>query len=187
MEQERLDKVWPKLRVLARSSPTDKHTLVKGGFSIIWCILFSMFYCWLHIYICPCVPDEINVVLWQISCWLISNSTVNSRDMFVFLNEFVLTHWNGELFLLTRNHRQHGAWNPTGGGSDRRRYQRRPRPQESWRWLRHGNHFFIFRHVFPSTASFICCSSLLRIITKKKKTFWVNYISNAAMKKGYFL
>uniref|UniRef100_A0A8C8ZHR8 Calcium-transporting ATPase n=1 Tax=Prolemur simus TaxID=1328070 RepID=A0A8C8ZHR8_PROSS len=29
-EQERLDKVWPKLRVLARSSPTDKHTLVKG-------------------------------------------------------------------------------------------------------------------------------------------------------------
>uniref|UniRef100_A0A674GRR0 Calcium-transporting ATPase n=1 Tax=Taeniopygia guttata TaxID=59729 RepID=A0A674GRR0_TAEGU len=27
---ERLDKVWPKLRVLARSSPTDKHTLVKG-------------------------------------------------------------------------------------------------------------------------------------------------------------
>lgn len=32
VEQERLDKVWPKLRVLARSSPTDKHTLVKGGF-----------------------------------------------------------------------------------------------------------------------------------------------------------
>lgn len=31
IEQERLDKVWPKLRVLARSSPTDKHTLVKGG------------------------------------------------------------------------------------------------------------------------------------------------------------
>lgn len=30
IEQERLDKVWPKLRVLARSSPTDKHTLVKG-------------------------------------------------------------------------------------------------------------------------------------------------------------
>uniref|UniRef100_A0A7N8YEQ6 Calcium-transporting ATPase n=1 Tax=Mastacembelus armatus TaxID=205130 RepID=A0A7N8YEQ6_9TELE len=30
VEQERLDKVWPKLRVLARSSPTDKHTLVKG-------------------------------------------------------------------------------------------------------------------------------------------------------------
>uniref|UniRef100_A0A8C7DM96 Calcium-transporting ATPase n=1 Tax=Oncorhynchus kisutch TaxID=8019 RepID=A0A8C7DM96_ONCKI len=27
---QRLDKVWPKLRVLARSSPTDKHTLVKG-------------------------------------------------------------------------------------------------------------------------------------------------------------
>ncbi|XP_056395720.1 plasma membrane calcium-transporting ATPase 3 isoform X5 [Hyla sarda] len=30
IEQERLDKLWPKLRVLARSSPTDKHTLVKG-------------------------------------------------------------------------------------------------------------------------------------------------------------
>uniref|UniRef100_A0AAY4CK17 Calcium-transporting ATPase n=1 Tax=Denticeps clupeoides TaxID=299321 RepID=A0AAY4CK17_9TELE len=30
VEQERIDKVWPKLRVLARSSPTDKHTLVKG-------------------------------------------------------------------------------------------------------------------------------------------------------------
>ncbi|XP_077151552.1 plasma membrane calcium-transporting ATPase 4 isoform X4 [Ranitomeya variabilis] len=30
VEQEKLDKVWPSLRVLARSSPTDKHTLVKG-------------------------------------------------------------------------------------------------------------------------------------------------------------
>ncbi|CAL8318409.1 unnamed protein product [Lota lota] len=30
VDQERLDKLWPKLRVLARSSPTDKHTLVKG-------------------------------------------------------------------------------------------------------------------------------------------------------------
>ncbi|XP_039458924.1 plasma membrane calcium-transporting ATPase 1-like isoform X5 [Oreochromis aureus] len=29
IEQERLDKIWPKLRVLARSSPTDKYTLVK--------------------------------------------------------------------------------------------------------------------------------------------------------------
>lgn len=25
-----MDKVWPKLRVLARSSPTDKYILVKG-------------------------------------------------------------------------------------------------------------------------------------------------------------
>jgi Ca2+ transporting ATPase len=25
-----IDKIWPKLRVLARSSPTDKYTLVKG-------------------------------------------------------------------------------------------------------------------------------------------------------------
>ncbi|KAI7811656.1 putative plasma membrane calcium-transporting ATPase 2-like [Triplophysa rosa] len=30
VEQERIDKLWPKMRVLARSSPTDKHTLVKG-------------------------------------------------------------------------------------------------------------------------------------------------------------
>ncbi|XP_064333131.1 plasma membrane calcium-transporting ATPase 4 isoform X1 [Camelus dromedarius] len=30
VEQEELDKIWPRLRVLARSSPTDKHTLVKG-------------------------------------------------------------------------------------------------------------------------------------------------------------
>lgn len=30
VRQHLLDKVWPKLRVLARSSPTDKYTLVKG-------------------------------------------------------------------------------------------------------------------------------------------------------------
>lgn len=30
VQQKLLDKIWPKLRVLARSSPTDKHTLVKG-------------------------------------------------------------------------------------------------------------------------------------------------------------
>ena len=30
VSQEKLDKVWPWLRVLARSSPQDKHTLVKG-------------------------------------------------------------------------------------------------------------------------------------------------------------
>ncbi|XP_074526009.1 plasma membrane calcium-transporting ATPase 1-like [Halichoeres trimaculatus] len=30
IEQERIDRIWPKLRVLARSSPTDKYTLVKG-------------------------------------------------------------------------------------------------------------------------------------------------------------
>uniref|UniRef100_A0A1L8DEX1 Calcium-transporting ATPase n=1 Tax=Nyssomyia neivai TaxID=330878 RepID=A0A1L8DEX1_9DIPT len=30
VQQNLLDKVWPKLRVLARSSPTDKYTLVKG-------------------------------------------------------------------------------------------------------------------------------------------------------------
>uniref|UniRef100_A0A915JDL0 Cation-transporting P-type ATPase C-terminal domain-containing protein n=1 Tax=Romanomermis culicivorax TaxID=13658 RepID=A0A915JDL0_ROMCU len=30
VKQELVDKVWPRLRVLARSSPTDKYTLVKG-------------------------------------------------------------------------------------------------------------------------------------------------------------
>lgn len=30
VEQKLLDTVWPRLRVLARSSPTDKYTLVKG-------------------------------------------------------------------------------------------------------------------------------------------------------------
>ena len=30
VQQHLLDQVWPKLRVLARSSPTDKYTLVKG-------------------------------------------------------------------------------------------------------------------------------------------------------------
>lgn len=35
VQQHLLDKVWPKLRVLARSSPTDKYTLVKGELSIL--------------------------------------------------------------------------------------------------------------------------------------------------------
>ena len=30
MQQHLLDAVWPRLRVLARSSPTDKYILVKG-------------------------------------------------------------------------------------------------------------------------------------------------------------
>lgn len=30
MSQVLLDQVWPQLRVLARSSPQDKYTLVKG-------------------------------------------------------------------------------------------------------------------------------------------------------------
>ena len=30
VDQEKVDKVWPRLRVLARSSPTDKFTLVDG-------------------------------------------------------------------------------------------------------------------------------------------------------------
>lgn len=30
IRQELIDKIWPRLRVLARSSPTDKYTLVKG-------------------------------------------------------------------------------------------------------------------------------------------------------------
>lgn len=30
VSQSKFDDVWPKLRVLARSSPQDKYTLVKG-------------------------------------------------------------------------------------------------------------------------------------------------------------
>jgi len=30
VRQELIDKVWPRLRVLARSSPQDKYNLVKG-------------------------------------------------------------------------------------------------------------------------------------------------------------
>jgi len=30
VKQELIDKIWPRLRVLARSSPTDKYVLVKG-------------------------------------------------------------------------------------------------------------------------------------------------------------
>ena len=30
VQQDLIDQVWPKLRVLARSSPSDKYTLVKG-------------------------------------------------------------------------------------------------------------------------------------------------------------
>nr|BCY27127.1 plasma membrane Ca++ ATPase isoform b [Ascidia zara] len=30
IKQPKIDAIWPRLRVLARSSPTDKHTLVKG-------------------------------------------------------------------------------------------------------------------------------------------------------------
>lgn len=30
ISQEKLDGIWPRLRVLARSSPQDKHTLVNG-------------------------------------------------------------------------------------------------------------------------------------------------------------
>lgn len=30
ISQSKIDEIWPKLKVLARSSPTDKHTLVKG-------------------------------------------------------------------------------------------------------------------------------------------------------------
>lgn len=35
IQQHLLDKVWPKLRVLARSSPTDKYNLVKGKWNFI--------------------------------------------------------------------------------------------------------------------------------------------------------
>eukprot|EP00064_Thunnus_orientalis_P017758 superscaffoldBa00003862_g17844 len=42
VEQERIDKVWPKLRVLARSSPTDKHTLVKALFMCVYVCLIGI-------------------------------------------------------------------------------------------------------------------------------------------------
>lgn len=29
MSQEKLDQIWPKLRVLARAQPSDKYVLVK--------------------------------------------------------------------------------------------------------------------------------------------------------------
>lgn len=48
IEQERIDKIWPKLRVLARSSPTDKHTLVKGT---------SVFLAWIMYKICIVVTN----------------------------------------------------------------------------------------------------------------------------------
>ena len=31
IRQDLLDKIWPRLRVLARSQPIDKYTLVKGN------------------------------------------------------------------------------------------------------------------------------------------------------------
>lgn len=48
--QELLDKIWPRLRVMARSSPTDKYTLVKG------IIESRVRYCLL----CNCVTTIIN-------------------------------------------------------------------------------------------------------------------------------
>ena len=30
IQQDLIEEVWPKLRVLARAQPTDKYTLVKG-------------------------------------------------------------------------------------------------------------------------------------------------------------
>lgn len=47
VQQHLLDKVWPRLRVLARSSPTDKYTLVKGEFCFfpLFCVFFDFFLC----------------------------------------------------------------------------------------------------------------------------------------------
>lgn len=46
IQQELLDEVWPRLRVLARSSPTDKYTLVKGiidsSVSILLTLVFTI-------------------------------------------------------------------------------------------------------------------------------------------------
>lgn len=77
MEQERLDKVWPKLRVLARSSPTDKHTLVKGGFiqtetqyHMLYNVYCSACCTAAHVFICPFALRETSVVFSRISYWL---------------------------------------------------------------------------------------------------------------------
>jgi len=67
VSQAKLDEIWPRLRVLARSQPIDKYTLVKGY------------------------------------------------------------------------HRQQGERQSRGGGRHRRRHQRRPRPEEGRRGLRHGH------------------------------------------------
>lgn len=71
MEQERLDKVWPKLRVLARSSPTDKHTLVKGGFILtaiqiciyIYFTIIMFSFTAASVFIGPCAQGDIAVIL----------------------------------------------------------------------------------------------------------------------------
>jgi Ca2+ transporting ATPase len=45
VQQNLLDKVWPKLRVLALSSPTDKYILVKGIIdSKVWFPIFFQFW-----------------------------------------------------------------------------------------------------------------------------------------------
>jgi hypothetical protein len=43
VQQKLLDKIWPKLRVLARSSPTDKHTLVKESVEFYNILIRSFF------------------------------------------------------------------------------------------------------------------------------------------------
>lgn len=77
-----------------------------------------------------------------------------------------------ELFVFRsiRHHWQHGGRNPTGGGSDWRRYQRWTRPQEGRRWLCHGNRFFFSASFNPLliTTSHICCLSVLCFITKNR-------------------
>lgn len=66
VEQERIDKVWPKLRVLARSSPTDKHTLVKGNILNVADAILTF------TYIAGPMPDTIWSVLSYLCCVLLS-------------------------------------------------------------------------------------------------------------------
>lgn len=49
VSQALLDKIWPRLRVMARSSPTDKYTLVKGIIESNVCKLGKMGYLYLNL------------------------------------------------------------------------------------------------------------------------------------------
>lgn len=110
VEQERMDKVWPKLRVLARSSPTDKHTLVKGE----RVALFPL--CYVMHYFCLCHLSE----------FIKRHEAIESFFQCTCLCVFARHYW------------QHCNRPEAGGGCDRRWDQRWTRTKESWCWIRHG-------------------------------------------------
>uniref|UniRef100_A0A3Q1G102 ATPase plasma membrane Ca2+ transporting 2 n=1 Tax=Acanthochromis polyacanthus TaxID=80966 RepID=A0A3Q1G102_9TELE len=65
VEQERIDKVWPKLRVLARSSPTDKHTLVKGELVEESLFILKLFFLTLFSVRSICITVDITMMCTQ--------------------------------------------------------------------------------------------------------------------------